>query len=478
MIDILIRHAVLITMDPERRVIEDGAIAIADGRIEALGADAEIGRGREAGEVIDASRMVAMPGLIDCHAHAGHALVKSLGAGRVGAWFEACDLIYREGSTPAFWRAEARLAALERLKAGVTTGVSLLGGGADVMRTDEPDYGGLHCRATGEAGIRSILAVGPGRPPFPKTYHDYRSGAAEVTRVDFARQMASSQEVVRRWHGSHEGRIRICATLPVYQEGELGDGLSLDEVQGMAREVLAFREDHDLLLTQDGHRAGSLSFAHRKLGLLGDWAFMSHSVDLTPEDVAALAESGAAVVHNPSAIMSIYGRCPVPELIEAGVTVAIGSDGAAPDRGYDMFRHMAQCMHYHRRHFRDPGYLPPGKVIEMVTVDAARALAMEAEIGSLEVGKRADVILLDFFKPHLYPLNMPVIRVAHFANAADVDTVIVDGRLLMRARKVHTLDEGEVLEEAQGECEAMLERTGLRPLTDLPESIWGRARLF
>ena len=84
---------------------------------------------------------------------------------------------------------------------------------------------------------------------------------------------------------------------------------------------------------------------------------MSHSIDLTDDDIAACVETGASVVHNPSAIMSIIGRCPVPELIDAGVNVAIASDGAAPDRGYDMFRHMSQCMHYHRRHFRDPDVL-------------------------------------------------------------------------------------------------------------------------
>ena len=118
-----------------------------------------------------------------------------------------------------------------------------------------------------------------------------------------------------------------------------------------------------------------------ELGLLGANAFMSHAIDLTPGDIEACVATGTSIVHNPSAIMSIRGRCPVPELIDAGVTVALGSDGAAPDRSYDMFRHMFQCMHYHRRHFRDSGVLPHGKLLEMVTIDAARALGLEREIG-------------------------------------------------------------------------------------------------
>ena len=117
---------------------------------------------------------------------------------------------------------------------------------------------------------------------------------------------------------------------------------------------------------------------------------MSHSIDLTDDDIAACVETGTAIVHNPSAIMSIIGRCPVPELIDAGVTVAIASDGAAPDRGYDMFRHMWQCMHYHRRHLRPSCCRTAG--VEMVTIDAAKALSVDHEVGSLEAGKLADII--------------------------------------------------------------------------------------
>jgi cytosine/adenosine deaminase-related metal-dependent hydrolase len=174
--------------------------------------------------------------------------------------------------------------------------------------------------------------------------------------------------------------------------------------------------------------------------------------------------------------MSIKGRCPVPELLDAGVTVMLGSDGTAPDRSYDMFRHMFQCMHYHRTYYHDPSYLPPGKVLEMVTIDAARALGLEQEIGSLEPGKQADMILVDMFKPHLYPLNMPVFRIAHFANGSDVDTVIVAGKVLMEHREVKTVNEAEILNMAQRETEAMLDRTDLRGLLQTPDRFWGYSR--
>ena len=232
---------------------------------------------------------------------------------------------------------------------------------------------------------------------------------------------------------------------------------------------------HGLTFTQDGHRAGTLRYAHEQLGLLGETSFMSHAIDLTAEDIAACVATGTRIVHNPSAIMSIRGRCPVPELLDAGVTVALGSDGIAPDRSYDMFRHMFQAMHYHRRHFRDAGVLPHGKVLEMVTIDAARALGMEREIGSLEPGKKADIILIDLFKPHLMPLNMPVYRVTCFANGADVCTTIVNGQVLMEDGKVTTVDEADVMEQAQRATDRMLERSGLSHLLASPATLWRAA---
>ena len=165
------------------------------------------------------------------------------------------------------------------------------------------------------------------------------------------------------------------------------------------------------------------------------------------------------------------------ELIDAGVTVMLGSDGVAPDRSYDMFRHMFQAMRYHRFYFRDESVLPAGKVLEMVTIDAARALGMEKDLGSLEAGKKADIILIDMFKPHLYPLNMPVYRVAYFANGNDVDTVIVNGEILMEGRQVRTVNEAEVLELAQKETDAgAFSRTGLAHLLAIPDRFWNVTR--
>ena len=472
MTDILIRHVTALTLDARRRVLTDAAIAVEGERIVAVGPDGEVvAEHGEAAECVDARGMAALPGLIDCHCHAGHGLVRSLGAGDGAAWNHACAEIYARHSSVDFWRAEARLAQLERLKAGVTTALTLLGGGDDIYRSDHPAYGDAHCEATRESGLRTVLAVGPNHRPFPQRYRRVDADGSEEITLTFRRQLEVSAELIRRWNDVLRRRTGICLLMPVYYPRDMEDGAAA-EVRGMARAVAALRAEHEVLFTQDGHAEGSIALAH-DLGLLGPFALLSHSVDLTPEDIAALRRSGAHVVHNPSAIRSIYGRCPAPELIGEGLSVVIGSDASAPDRGHDMFRHMAQCMHYHRRHFRDPAWMPPGKVLEMTTIDAARALGLEDHLGSLEPGKKADIVLVDLRKPHLYPPNMPVMRLAHFANAADVDTVIVDGRILMRGRVALHVDEDAVLDAAARELDRALERSGLQHLRVEPEALWG-----
>jgi cytosine/adenosine deaminase-related metal-dependent hydrolase len=137
-----------------------------------------------------------------------------------------------------------------------------------------------------------------------------------------------------------------------------------------------------------------------------------------------------------------------------------------------MFRHMFQAMHYHRFHFRDTNVLPAGKVLEMVTIDAARALGWEDEIGSLEVGKKADMIVVNLRQPHLMPNFMPVHRLVYEAVGNDVETVIVDGRLVMEHGKVLTVDEEAVFDAAQAEALALVQRAGLEPHMRHPS--WGQ----
>ena len=460
MIDLILDGGTVITMDGDRRVIADGAVAVRDGRIAAVGPrDEVLAAHPDAAARIDARGRAILPGLIDAHSHAGHGLVKTLGNRRSGVWMDACGEIYTRHSPPEFWAAEAALAALERLRFGVTTAVSLLGGGDSVMRTDDPAHADAHCRAVRGVGVRTVLAVGPTRPPHPRPYR----GADGVERsVSFEQQLETVAEIIRRWHGREgiAGGTRVATLTPVHRIEHGDDPALTAEAERQARATRDLGRAHGCLFHQDGHRKGSAELALR-WGLMGPDAFMSHCTDLTPGDIDAFADTGTGVVHNPSAIASVRGDCPAIELMERGVPVVLGSDATAPDRSTDMFRHMFMAMRLHQRRFRDETVLPPGKVLEMCTADTAGVLSLSHEIGSLEPGKLADIVTVDLSAPHMAPRNMPVSRVVCFAGGGDVRDVVVGGRVLLRDGAFTEADREAIVAEADRAAAAMLRSAGL-----------------
>lgn len=461
--DLIVTCDTMVTMDAGRRILEKSWISINGDRIAAIGT----GKPPSATHVIDRPGMIALPGLIDAHSHAGHGLVRGAGDGDGELWFRICEDIYSGCATPAFWRAEAQLALLERLMSGVTTAVSLLGGGADIYRTDTSEAGDAHCAATRVSGLRTIMAVGPGRLPFPRQF------GLDRRTVSFDEQMAVCEDLIARHDDLLTQGTGVALIFPVYTADHMTQ--SAPAIRAMSRAMRDLQDRTGVLFTQDGHRTDTIALA-AQLDLLSPRAALSHSIDLSPADFETLTDTGASIIHNPSAIMSIRGRCPVPELIDAGITVCLGSDAGAPDRGFDMFRHMAQAMHYHRRHFRDAGVLPEGKVLEMCTIDAARALGLETEIGSLEIGKKADIVLLDGRRAHLWPPVMPLNRITHFANAADVNTVIVNGRILLDDRKPLLIVPDDVLAEAEREANHVFAASGHADARREHAQTWGNYR--
>jgi cytosine/adenosine deaminase-related metal-dependent hydrolase len=465
--DLIVAGGPVLTMDPARRLIPSGAVAMAGGRILAVGPEAEVTAQFEAPRRIDAAGKLAMPGLIDVHAHAGHALIRGAGRADGDAWEALCGEVYTRASPPAFWHAEARLAALERLRFGTTTGVSLLGGGDTVMRSDAPEHAAAHCEGALGVGIRDVIAIGPTRPPHPRTYAEWEGDARRDRPVSYEEQRATTEAVLRDWHGARDGRLRVALLTPVLRDAHERDMAPADYAAARAQsaEIRAMAREAGTVFTQDGHWRGSVRRA-AGMGILGPGTLLSHCIDIDADEQAMLADTGSAVAHNPSAVASILGRCPATELMAMGVAVGLGSDATAPDRSADMFRHVQQAMHYHRTHFRDPSVLPAGQALAMATIEAARALGLESEIGSLEEGKRADIVLLDLARAHMAPFHMPLHRAACFANGNDVHTVIVGGEVVLEDRRATRVDEAALLAAAHREAELMLDRTGARPLLD------------
>jgi 5-methylthioadenosine/S-adenosylhomocysteine deaminase len=479
----LLHASVIITMNPDREVLRDGAVLIDGIRLADVGELSEIRARHPDASVERHPHAVMLPGLIDSHGHAGHALVRTLGLGVDGGWADACEEIYTRASSEEFWRADAYVLGLERLRAGITTGVTLLGGGGQILtgdmplRTDSPAFAEAHAEAASVLGAREWIVVGPRRPPFPRRYTQRIGGDVQEVEVEFADQLDVCETVIRRLDGAADGRVRIALTTHTIHPEQPGETQQVrDEMTSHSRVVRALAREHGLPFMQDGHTRTTVRYAQQCLGGLGPDVFLAHATDLDRDEIELCADTGCVVVHNPSAIASALGRCPVPELIEAGATVVIGTDGPGPDRACDLFRQMFQCARAQRAHRRDPTVMPEGKLLEMVTIDAARALGVSDELGSLEAGKRADLILLDADAPHLTPLTMPVHQIVHFATPGDVEKVVVDGLDVIDRRRVISVDEHELLASARSVWQQTLELAELEGLSLPPQAFWGGAR--
>jgi cytosine/adenosine deaminase-related metal-dependent hydrolase len=221
--------------------------------------------------------------------------------------------------------------------------------------------------------------------------------------------------------------------------------------------------------------AGMVRLAARdEWALLGPDVHIQHLRGISLQEVQILAETGTHATHAASSNQA-SGRCPVPELMHAGVNVAITTDGTSPKVSFDLLQAIRRAQTVHQLMSRDMYLLPPGKLLEMITVDAAKALGWDDEIGSLDVGKKADVIVVNLRQPHLTPNIMVVHRLVYEAVGNDVETVIVDGRIVMEDREVLSIDEGGALELGQEESAKLIDRAGLQG--HLHEPGWGKPRL-
>jgi len=472
---IRIQNATVITMDSQRRILRKAVIDIKGNRIDFVGTadelSAEAGSDRAADRVIDAAGMVVLPGLIDTHAHAGHGLTKTLGEGGAGmdySWDQFMERIYFRGSTPRFWEVEARLSGLEKLRFGVTTGMSMMG---SYPRYDDAAYWQAHVDGMSAVGIRDILGVGTPNPPFPKTFREWKSdGSYREHTMSHRDSFAKTREAVAAFNGLNDG---LTMAYPTPSGVGRRDPLTVEEQIAQNRAMKDIADEFGVPVHAHSY-GGDIQFAHKHFPfMLGPHLSLAHCTGIDEEEVRILAETGTSVCSGPSTGSYIKARCPVVELIDAGCTVSFCTDASAPDRTYDLFEKLRIGARLHRVHFHDGGVLPAGKLLEMVTVDAARCLGLEDELGSIEAGKRADIIMIDMRKPHLVPVWHEPMRMVYQASGHDVDTVIVDGRVLMERRTVDHMDESRVLEDAAEEAWLALERLGFEAAAELPENMWG-----
>ena len=471
-LDILIHDATVITMDEQRRVLHHASIGIAQKHIHII-CSADEAKAFTAKKTLDGTGRLVMPGIIDSHAHAGHGLTKTLGTGGIGIpgdWDTFMETIYFRGTTTDFWKAEAQLSGLERLKFGVTTGMSMLG---SYPRYDDLSYAQAHVEGMVDIGVRDILGIGPPNPPFPKRFVDWHDDSRGPDKVlSHADSFAKTREAVMRFHDSNGG-LTLCYPTPSgvgYREG-----LSRDELVQQNSAMRAIADDYNVPIHGHSYQ-GDILYAYKHFDILGPDLSLAHVTGISDEEIRILADTGTHVLSGPMTNAYIKNRCPVVELLESGVNVAFCTDASAPNRTYDLLEKLRIGLWLHRSHFKDANVLTAGKALEMITIDAAKALGLDDELGSLEEGKKADLVLFDTQKPHLYPLWQEPLRLVYQASGHDVDAVIINGRLLMENRTVSTVDEQTILAAAQREAEKMLDRTGFRESAGMPKRFWKSIR--
>ena len=442
MVDVLIKNGIIVTMAEDREIIKRGAVAIEGTRIVGVGPTDLVGKEYSADTEIDASRHIVLPGLINTHTHLAMTLFRGIMDGVSGMeWLERAWSI--ESSLTAedvYWG--SLLGCLEMIKSGTT------------CFADHYFFMERAAAAVETSGLRAALAQAIIEEKGPEGIDTTLEGS-----IGFA----------QRYHGAAGGRI-TCMLGPhsaytcspellrevreAASEGGLRVHIHLSESRSELRIVRQrYQTTPTKLLSQ--------------VGLLGPDLLAAHVVFAGDEELGLLKESNTKVNHNPVCKMKGgHGVSPVAAMLRLGINVSLGTDGPGSNNSLDMLEEMKFAAVLHPVVEQNPAAISAWDVLEMSTIRGARAIGIDGEVGSIEPGKRADIILVRANAPHMTPLHNIPSLVVYSANGNDVDGAIVDGRLVMTDRKVLTLDEGDVMAKAQAAFEDLLERSGWEHILD------------
>jgi 5-methylthioadenosine/S-adenosylhomocysteine deaminase len=425
--DLVVTGGTVVTMDGQRRVIEDGAIAIRGDSIVAVGPRAEIESRFEAAQTIGAHGALVMPGLINGHAHAAMSLFRGLADDlALDEWLQKYIFpAEARNVTPDFVEWGTRLGVLEMLRGGITTY-------ADMYYFED-----VVARVTKEAGMRGVLG---------ETIIDFPAPDNKTLEQAFA----YTQKYLDHWKGDP---LIIAAVAPhsIYtcSEKTLQDAAALARRNRAPILIHIAEAQFELEQSRAKHGATPVGYLER-IGFLGPDVVGAHCIWVDQADIAMLAHFNVGCIHNPSSNMkTAAGVMPIPEMLAAGEPIGLATDGAASNNNQDLFEEMDLAAKLQKVARMDPRALPAKQVVELATVNGASALHLGKMIGSLEPGKKADLILVDTGAPHATPIYDVYSELVYALKASDVRTVVVAGKIVMKDRQMLTLDEKETLAKAQ-----------------------------
>jgi 5-methylthioadenosine/S-adenosylhomocysteine deaminase len=441
---LLLRGARLVTLDASRRIV-DADVLVEEGRIKRVGRSDGRTAGRAKPTTIDCSGLVVLPGLVQAHIHLCQTLFRGL----------ADDLSLENWLAKRIWPLEAAHTE-DSIYASAMLGAAelLLGGTTAILDMETVRHTGAAFEALESIGIRATagkcLMDGSANPPSLRESTD----AA----------LSESADLSARWHGAAGGRLRYCFA-PRFAPSCTGP--LLRAVSDLAEQAGAVIHTHaaetllelDIVKRETGH--DEIAYLD-SVGISGPRAALAHCVWVDKDGIARLARQETNVVHCPSSNLKLgSGVAPIPEMLAAGCRVGIGADGAPGNNRLDAFAEMRLAALVQKPRL-GPETMPAAQVLELATLGGARALGLESEIGSIEVGKRADLIVLDLGGPHAQPAEADLIsRIVYSARAADVRHVIVDGRVVVRDGALKTGDVAKIREVANKEARRLRRAVGM-----------------
>ena len=437
---ILVKNGTLLTIDRDNRVVT-GDLLIRDRLIAGVGERVD-----GADVVIDAEGCAVLPGFVQTHVHLCQTLFRGAADDlTLIDWLKKRVWPMEAAHTRESARASARLALAEMIKGGTTSALTM----------ETVNHTGEAFRAVEETGFRATVG---------KCMMDKGEDVPRELHEETEDSIRESLTLLEEWHGRAEGRIRYCFAprFAVSCTREL-----LERVARLARErgvmVHTHASENRTEIGMVERETGQRNIAYLDtLGLTGSHVLLAHCVHLDEAEMETLLRTGTHVAHCPSSNLKLSsGIAPIKEMLERGISVSLGADGAPCNNRLDMFTEMRSAALLQKvMHGAD--VLDARRALRLATIDGARALGLDNETGSLEAGKRADVIIVNLDNLHSTPRPSDIASsIVYSAQAPDVQTVIIDGRVVMRERKLQTMSEREVIEEANRESELLLERAGV-----------------
>ena len=438
--DFLIRNGIVVTMNPRREVLAGADVLVRDGQIAQVG---RVSRSRRAlRRVVDATGKVVLPGLVHGHIHACQTLFRNHADGlELLDWLRERIWPLEAAHDEESMRASADLSFAELIRSGATAALDM----GSVHHTDAIFESARDCgfRLTGG---KAMMDHGQAVP----------AGLRETT----ADSLAESLRLLQTWHGSCDGRLRY-AFAPRFvlscTEQLLRDTAAHARARGVRIHTHASENITECELVRERTGRDNVAYFH-ELGVSGPHVTLAHCIWLTAGEQRLLRESGTVVCHCPSSNLKLAsGLAKIPELLAEGIPVSLGADGAPCNNNLDLFTEMRLAALIHKPR-AGPLALPPMQVLEMATLGGARALGLQDEIGSLEVGKRADLTVVDLSEVHAVPSGGDVVaQLVYSGRASDVRHVFIDGRHVMCDRVLLTLDERTVAARAAAHSRRLAE---------------------